>query len=283
MSIFKNFYNKASKNNRIFTREDIKKMSTKEFIKNEKAIDYQMMNLGLPTNQELAKSTGAIYVHEYMRSDGTVVRAHYRSKQETIISAATALKTPMTTEEAIINYASRAAKPFFPLADANLQNAMRDFAHANNDKNAHIINSRSEVHNKELNNLMDKIGIPKESKGVLYDSNSKFSKQLWKSNEIRSFVKHNAGELFSSKVDSVDIEFIRKNNFDNFAGIQHCKLYKPHITKDGYFNGFIVDYYDFDYRNYNGIADYINNWGYSMQEKKQLENYFIIYHIHERI
>ncbi len=48
----------------------------------------------------------------------------------------------------------------------------------------------------------------------------------------------------------------------------------------------IIDYYDFEYRMPNNIFDFkkhINNWGYSMQEKNQLRNYFNIYHIHEKI
>jgi len=43
----------------------------------------------------------------------------------------------------------------------------------------------------------------------------------------------------------------------------------------------IVDYYDFEYRQYTGDIEknafiYINNWGYSMQEKGYLENIFNI-------
>ena len=60
---FKNFFNKISNSNRIFTKEDIAKMSSKEFQKNEKAIDYQMMNLGLPANAELTVRDDVIFVH----------------------------------------------------------------------------------------------------------------------------------------------------------------------------------------------------------------------------
>ena len=57
-------------------------MSSKEFQRNEKAIDYQMENLGIPTNSELKNRDDVVFVHEYLREDGTFVKAHYRSKPD---------------------------------------------------------------------------------------------------------------------------------------------------------------------------------------------------------
>lgn len=65
--------------------------------------------------------------------------------------------------------------------------------------------------------------------------------------------------------------------------LQHCKLYNPQITPEGYFKVIIVDYYDFAKRVVNSLGDYINNWGYSMQEKGFLENIFNIYIILEKL
>ena len=97
---FKTFFNKVSNNNRIFTSKDIKNMSSKEFqivvfhkmfitifigntgSRKEKAIDYQMINLGIPTNSELKNRDDIVFVHEYLREDGTFVKAHYRSKPD---------------------------------------------------------------------------------------------------------------------------------------------------------------------------------------------------------
>ena len=85
----------------------------------------------------------------------------------------------------------------------------------------------------------------------------------------------------------MDIEF-RPHSLldDNYLGIQHCKLYNPHITSEGYFNAMIIDYFDFNYRKPASFKDYkskINNWGYSMQEKGLLENQFSIYQIREKL
>ena len=80
MTKLKNFFNSVSNSNRIFTAEDIGEMTGDEFSKNEKAIDYQMSSLGIPTNRDLAGDSDVVYVQAYTRSDGTEVRAHYRSR-----------------------------------------------------------------------------------------------------------------------------------------------------------------------------------------------------------
>ena len=174
------YFNKVSNDNRIFTREDISKMTTNEFKANEKAIDYQLSNLG----------------------------------------------------------------------------------------------------------------IPKNSRGVIYDINSVQSKKLFNSPEIQGYISKNYPELINNKQNSVvDINFTLKQKFkgtDNFLGLQHCKLYNPQITSDGHFIGTIVDYYDFKYRPLAGsikeiVLNYVNNWGYFMQEKSFLENQFNIYQIREKL
>ena len=78
----KNFFNTISNNNKIYTAEDIGKMSAEEFMTNEKAIDYQMENLGIPRESDLSGNPDVVYVHAYTRDDGTEVKAHYRSKPD---------------------------------------------------------------------------------------------------------------------------------------------------------------------------------------------------------
>ena len=69
-------YNKPDRY-RIYTAEDIGNMTSKEFAENEKAINYQMKNLGILTN-----NSDVVYVHAYTKDDGTKVKAHYRSKPD---------------------------------------------------------------------------------------------------------------------------------------------------------------------------------------------------------
>ena len=82
MASIKNFINAITNDNRVYTAEDIGGMSGDEFMENEKAIDYQMANLGIPRESELTGNPDVVYVHAYTRDDGTEVRAHYRSKPD---------------------------------------------------------------------------------------------------------------------------------------------------------------------------------------------------------
>ena len=54
---FESFKNPENGKSTIFTREDIEKMSTKEFTKNEKAINAQMKSVGIPYKKEVPAGT----------------------------------------------------------------------------------------------------------------------------------------------------------------------------------------------------------------------------------
>lgn len=88
MAKLKDFFNKISNNNRIFTAEDIGEMSSNEFSQNEKAINYQMGNLGIPRRNDLINNTDVIKINTYTKSDGTEVKSHYRSRNEGLTGAA---------------------------------------------------------------------------------------------------------------------------------------------------------------------------------------------------
>ena len=82
MASLRNFINAITNDNKIYTAEDIGEMTNREFLDNEKAIDYQLNNLGIPRRANLAGNSDVVYVHSYTRDDGTEVRAHYRSKPD---------------------------------------------------------------------------------------------------------------------------------------------------------------------------------------------------------
>ena len=54
-------------------------MPRAEFAANEKAIDYQLGTIGIPSENDLQESSGVVYVRAYTKGDGTDVREHYRS------------------------------------------------------------------------------------------------------------------------------------------------------------------------------------------------------------
>ncbi len=57
-------------------------MPVGEVFKRKKEILEQNRSIGIPTVQELQNSENVVYVHEYMRDDGTTVKAHWRSKRK---------------------------------------------------------------------------------------------------------------------------------------------------------------------------------------------------------
>ena len=80
MKNLREYVNDVMNDNRIFSYEDIIGMDNEEGRHYQKAIEEQYGKIGFPTNAELSKSSDVVYVHEYTREDGTVVKAHYRSK-----------------------------------------------------------------------------------------------------------------------------------------------------------------------------------------------------------
>lgn len=182
------------------------------------------------------------------------------------------------------------------LANTNLQNALHHFKYTKNNQNVKKVNSIKEVENSNLEKFMLSDKIPTNSRGVIFNNNAAETRKLWLTNKIQNYVKINAEKLKSNKNPILEIlEFSSSVDLDAYLALQHCKMYNPHITKDGYFEAIIYDYYDFEHREpdpnakgiidkkFNSLATEVNNWGHRMQERKLLENYFVIYKIREKI
>ncbi len=76
----RNFVNKISNDNKIFSYEDVVKMDNELGKYYQDALTYQYGEIGFPSDAVLRSSDDVVYVREYTRDDGTVVSAHYRSK-----------------------------------------------------------------------------------------------------------------------------------------------------------------------------------------------------------
>lgn len=74
------YINEVTKTNKIYTQEDIEKMSEEELKENQKAIDYQKKTMGVPSAKQ-AKTSGMVFVNGYTRSDGTEVKSYYRARK----------------------------------------------------------------------------------------------------------------------------------------------------------------------------------------------------------
>ena len=82
MPKYKNYINKHTKNGDIHTIENIVNMSFGDVARREKELESQYNQIGIPSDADMQNSSNVVFVHEYTRDDGTIVRAHWRSKPE---------------------------------------------------------------------------------------------------------------------------------------------------------------------------------------------------------
>ena len=284
----KEFYNPVSDDNRIFTRDEIGKMSLEEFQKNEDAIMYQYENLGVPYERQLKNNSDVVFVHEYRREDGTIVKAHYRSK-------------PDGTENNNL-YLTGGVKENVYLPSMEQFEKQFGWQVANNSLNKNL----SET--KQLMNLAlyrAQYGtFPKSDEYTVLSKNAQFdvcarygfkggmdidnmdmlffnetsslSKELSESDQLqKDILKHYNYSENTFDTDSINITLNEDKNLHYSIG--HGTILEPHIDNDGYFNGYLYDIYDFDLTNYNNYdVAVLNNLALGLQETGQLSNYYVI-------
>lgn len=234
MASLRNFFNKILDSDRIYSREDIGEMSNDEFKANEKAIDYQMANLGVPQNADLANSDEVVYVHAYTRDDGTKVRAHYRSKHgrsnnalQSEIESATGAAAPLENQKAdfsevgkynpfkyINHYVNQDKDDARELADIYLvgpQNAPESKEYK------YIKPVYAEILNAKYN-LTGNKKIDKNWSGIVYSENSTLSQNASNSKEMQEQIRKqfnlNAGRFIS---DKLEINFTQDPNLHLFC------------------------------------------------------------------
>lgn len=270
MANLREFFNKISNNNRIFTREDIGNMSSNEFRENEKAIDYQLANLGVPTNSDMALSDDVVYVHSYTRDDGTKVKAHYRSKSGHITGAA----SNMTYKKELSNF-NHTQNSKYPDARDMMDISIYGPKNIQDTDNYKFISSKF---NKKLSKDLN-VYIPRNWDGIVYNVNSSLSKSIATSPEfLREVVKQKSTNFLNGSFQ------ISLNNDQNlFRSIHNATVLNPHIDKDGYFNGLIFDLYDFKHikkpmfeKNGHLSIEGKNNFASLLQQMKMIKNYYVL-------
>ena len=87
MSTFFKYKNNYTNNNVIHSFENILRMPVSDAFSKSAELNQQYSQIGFPTNAELSASPNAIYVHAYTRDDGTQVRAHWRSRENSGINS----------------------------------------------------------------------------------------------------------------------------------------------------------------------------------------------------
>ena len=295
MAKLKDFFNKVSNNNRIYTAEDIGEMSSNEFSQNEKAIDYQMGNLGIPRRNDLNGNSDAVFVQAYTRADGTKVKAHYRSKNGGAMTGAAANLTPQNQRSTIDDYSSVVEDGFMgsisktildaaiwgygelkhePDAVAMWNIASEPFWNKNNDyirKNGALYNNNINSLSGEYAQYKSKIKEKVKSQfgkedvpGIVFHENSTVANAISKSQELNDFVNKNISSLQTGKTISGSMSFTNGNLHHAFGKVDvlSAKL------NNGYVDVTMLDTYDFNPNE----KDWKVQMGYSVQKSKFIKS-----------
>lgn len=298
MANLKNFFNKISNNNRIFTAEDIGEMSGNEYAQNEKAIFHQFQNVGVPRRNQLNGNSDVIYVHAYTKTDGTQVKAHYRSKNG---GATTGYANNINNSYASSNSQIKEIKhaDFTNFENSNFWAKYNAEQNANRPDARELMNiglsgfKKLPVHsefsvfqpeaveyvNSQLNIKNSKgLEIPKNWNGIIYDKNSGFSKRLSNSPELQEQVmKYYDNKTKSFTSNQILIDFKQDKNLGYSIG--HGTVLNPRI-ENGEFKAILFDKYDFQWLNKDKLPNdntrKLNNKAYILQILKQIKNYYVI-------
>ncbi|MBR2524926.1 hypothetical protein IKE67_00520 [bacterium] len=292
MTKFKNYFNAISGDERIFSREDIANMTNTEYKNNEKAINYQLTNIGVPTNKELMNSENVVYVKAYKKDDGTNVKAHYRSKpdnkltnnlsyianvpqENTAEKSNSEIRTKLMRINEEKNKDNPDAKELMRISIVGAKNISK------NDKYTVIPSSKTKSINNALriNNSLS-LKINNKWSGVRFAEDSRLSKNLSNSPQLQKQVRN-----YCQKHKNIDnnaqigIELTEDKNLHYSIG--HGTILNPSIDKNGNFNGLLFDKYDFDLmikelfsKNYKTAV--INDFAYGLQEVEAIENYYLL-------
>lgn len=299
MTKFKNYFNVISGDERIFSKEDIANMTNTEYKNNEKAINYQLTNIGVPTNKELINSENVVYVKAYTKDDGTHVKSHYRSKPDNKLTnnlsyianiekenieenLNSELRTNLMRINEEKNKNNPDAKELMRISIVGLNNVSK------NDKYIVIPSNKTKSINNALR-ITNSMSLKVDSKwgGVRFAEDSRLSKNLSNSPQLQRQVKD-----YCKKHKNIDnethigIELTEDKNLHYSIG--HGTILNPTIDKKGNFSGLLFDKYDFspmlkeEFIDKNKTAK-INNKAYVLQSLGQIKNYYILIPIKFRL
>ena len=278
---FKNFSNIINGTDTIFSKEDIAKMNSDKFSSEEKAIFYQLNKIGIPSTYELKNNSDVVFIEEYTKNDGTIVKSHFRAKPDnTTSNNLNQLASNLNPiQKQLVNF-NNLKNNNRPQAKELMDFSINGIKNINNNTDDYKILSKneSETINKLFNLKNTNLEIKKEWNGLRYSSDSEFCKNLSTSpqlqKQIRDYCKKHKNLSNNDKI--IGLELNEDKNLHYSIG--HCSILNPNINKNGYFSGLVFDKYDFSplYKNLNSETTKLNNGAYALQSLKQLENYYVI-------
>lgn len=206
----------------------------------------------------MENNSDVVYVHSYIKDDGTEVRAHFRKKPGSF---------SFSNDGSVTGYASRVQKTSADFSEFEKTNP---FGRYNAEKNANRPNAREMFNiflvgpdkapksdeymvidnqsvrklNKELDLRASGVDIDKKWKGVVYNKDSLLSYNLSNSSQLKRQVKdaYNKKGGFSKK-DKILIELNEDKNLHYSIG--HGTILNPTVDSKGNFKGLLFDKYDF--------------------------------------
>lgn len=293
MTSLKDFFNPILGDTRIFTRDDLKEMSPKEYNRNERAINYQLLDIGIPTNRDLQNNSDVVYVRSYTKDDGTFVKAHFRSK-------------PDNSQQNNLNYSTKSINSYQKqIADFSDLEKWNPFGFVNAKLNENRPNARElmnlfltdggienvpqsdeyfVISNSETSKINKALGINNSSlqidnswSGISYNEDSSFSKNLSNSPQLQEQVKNYCKRNTLTNKSQILIDLNQDTNL--FYSIGHGTILNPSIDEKGYFTGLLFDKYDFalinDYKE-NFKTTFFNNGAYLLQYIPNIKNFYTL-------
>ena len=304
---FKNYLNRITGNNNIYTRTGMMGMTLKELLEREKELGYQYRNIGIPEDEDLELSPDVerkidangkqgwfsrLVQSQEPKPTGFAVNMP-KIQQSPVTSNKKQLQpdkvkkesmSQMTKGEQFLDSAIRnpVTKSVLPMASKMYTDGIDHLSEAKLNPNAKIIENINSLGNITKQYLYN-YGVKAGEKGVLYNSNSDFSKKLASSPELKKFINDNKDSLLNKNIKVWDFKFdgITPNSLDRYFAVQHMKLISPYIDKDNIFHGRFIDNSDFEKRNPQTLIEKIkaipNNFGYGLQEKGLYKNYYTVF------
>lgn len=172
---------------------------------------------------------------------------------------------------------------FYPVASDMYTDAMTDFSRAKENPNAEVINL-GDIKDENLKKSIQEFGTKDNERGVHYNNESEASKLFSNSKAVKEFFEQNKDAIKQGKLKEGKFKFeasgkdFAKNTekFERYTSVQNGNIVNLGIDDKGRGTGKLIDRTDYKQREVNGLGDFLNNHGYSMQEKGNLENNFSV-------
>ena len=208
-----------------------------------------------------------------------------KDKFDVLLNQKTDFSKPMLKHEELTDKAIKALKPVFPASSDMYTDSMTDFSRAKQNPNAEVININDV--DKKLKQKLKEFGTQPNERGVHYNNQSEVSKLFSNSPEVKELFKQNMNSIKNGSANMQGLDFRMKNSdvykntekFDRFASIQHGVLTDLGVNDKGQGTGKLLDRLDYKWRDKDEVGllnSVLNNHGYNMQEKGNLENYFSV-------